>query len=59
MCYKITCCYHCQERHPLCHISCCRYKEEREILDKLREARTAHNDEVERYKRQKLNKVKR
>ncbi|MDD3394199.1 MAG: hypothetical protein EOM28_04870 [Clostridia bacterium] len=59
MCYKITCCYHCQERYPLCHASCCRYKEEREKLDKRNAARNAINDEVELYKRQRLNRVKR
>ena len=59
MCYKITCCYHCQERHPLCHGNCSQYKEEREKLDKRRLERTMLDDEVERYKRQKLSKIKR
>lgn len=59
MCYKITCCHHCQERFPLCHASCVRYKVEREKLDELRAARTVNNDEVELYKRQRLNRIKR
>ncbi|MFV0315203.1 MAG: hypothetical protein ACK5I7_08890 [Anaerotignum sp.] len=56
--YKITCCYHCQERYPLCHTICFRYKQEREKLDEIQKARAAIYDEVELYKRQKLNKIK-
>lgn len=57
--HKITCCYCCQDRHPLCHASCMRYQQEREELDQLKAARIANNDEVELYKRQRRNKVKR
>ncbi len=59
MCYKITCCHHCQERHPLCHANCRQYREERVELDKRKMQRILLDDEVERYKRQKLNKIKR
>ncbi len=56
---KITCCHHCQERHSLCHASCIRYQAEREKLDQMKAARSAINDEVDLYKRQRLNRVKR
>ncbi|WP_066087500.1 hypothetical protein [Anaerotignum neopropionicum] len=56
---KITCCYQCQERHPLCHANCIRYQTEREKLNQLKAARAAINDEIDLYKRQRINRVKR
>ena len=31
--YKIECCYNCADRHPCCHSSCERYKQERAEYD--------------------------
>lgn len=31
--YKIDCCYNCADRHPLCHSSCEKYKQQRAEYD--------------------------
>lgn len=56
---KITCCYQCRERFLLCHATCERYLEERRQMDEIKTQRTLLNDEMERYRRQRINKIKR
>ena len=41
---RIDCCWHCTERHELCHATCKEYQEQRALLDAWNAERLAESE---------------